>query len=219
MIEIVIADHQEIFRTGIEEVLKGADDVRFAGHAPCPEQLLNTLQKVSPHVLLLSKNFLPAVAKINPMLERSETALLLLAEDNDRAAYIRQLQARGIVHRSINGPVLVDAMRRVARGELFVQSRSSDKRDERVLHVCYDPAALLSRERLLMSMGYQICTVLGEDGLMALAGTDFFDFALIGEEGSLAQRQSAVRLLQEQYPAAPVIALCHDSDKIVGTVL
>jgi hypothetical protein len=83
MIEVVIADHQDMFRTGIEEVLKVEDGLRMVGEAPCPEQLLNTLQKVSPHVLLLSKSFLPAVTRINPMLERNKTALLLLAEDND----------------------------------------------------------------------------------------------------------------------------------------
>lgn len=219
MIDVVIADHQELFRSGIEGVLMKTDDVHFVGHAQRPEQLLNILQEVSPHVLLLSKSFQPVVAKINPILERSKTALLLLAENNDKAAYMRQLQARGIVYRSINGPVLVDAMRRVARGELFVQNCSCDKRAERVLHVCYDPAALVSRERLLMSMGYQICTVLGQDGLMALMGTDFFDFALTGDEGSLAQRQSAVRLLNERHPDAPVITLCHDSHEIEGAVL
>jgi DNA-binding NarL/FixJ family response regulator len=77
MIEVVIADHQDMFRTVIEEVLKVEDGLRMVGEAPCPEQLLNTLQKVSPHVLLLSKSFLPAVTRINPMLERNKTALLL----------------------------------------------------------------------------------------------------------------------------------------------
>ena len=60
-------------------------------------------------------------SKIKPELKRRQTALLVLAEDNDRAAYVRWLRARGVVYRSMDGPVLVDAMRRVARGELFVQ--------------------------------------------------------------------------------------------------
>ena len=158
--DVVIADHQELFRAGIKQVLEGVDDVRIVGQAQSPDQLLKTLEKTSPHVLLLPTTFMAAVTKINPNFERSETALLLLAEHNDRVAYIRRLQARGVVYRSINAPTLVDAMRRVARGELFVQNRSSDKREERILHVCYAPATLVPRERLLTSMGYQICTVL-----------------------------------------------------------
>jgi len=63
------------------------------------------------------------------MLKRRQTALLVLAEENDRIAYVRWLRARGVIYRSMDGPALIDAMRRVARGELFVQDRSSDIRE------------------------------------------------------------------------------------------
>jgi hypothetical protein len=39
--------------------------------------------------LILSTSFLPAFSKIQRMLKRSKTALLVLAEENDRAAYVR----------------------------------------------------------------------------------------------------------------------------------
>jgi hypothetical protein len=38
-----------------------------------------------------------------------------------------------------------------------------------ILYVCYDPAMLLPRERILVSEGYQVFIVLGTDGLMALS--------------------------------------------------
>jgi DNA-binding NarL/FixJ family response regulator len=128
MIDVIVADHQELFRIGMAEVLAVADDVRIVGQPQSPEQLLSALQTLSPHVLVLSTSFLPAFSKIERMLKRRRTALLLLAEDNDRAAYVRWLRAQGVVYRSMDGPVLVDAMRRVARGELSVQYRSSDMR-------------------------------------------------------------------------------------------
>ena len=92
--------------------------------------MLNTLKAFKPHVLVLSTSFLPVFSKIQRKLKRRQTALLLLAEDNDRAAYVRWLRAQGVVYRSMDGPVLIDAMRRVARGELFVQDRSSDMRED-----------------------------------------------------------------------------------------
>lgn len=216
MIDVIIADDQEIFHIGLEEVLALEDDVRLVGQPHSPEQLLNTLQEFHPNVLLLSTNFLPVFSKIQPILEQRRTALLVLAEDDDRSAYVPQLGARGVVYRSMNGPALVEAMRRVARGEVFIQSRSTDIADERLLYICYDPTVLLSRERLLMNMGYQVCTVLGGDGLMARMEIDYFDFAIIGDEGPLAERQAAVRLLKETYPHTPVIALCRDAEKIEG---
>jgi DNA-binding NarL/FixJ family response regulator len=130
MIDVIIADHQELFRIGMAEILTGAHDVRLVVQPRSPEQLLTALQTITPKVLLLSTSFLPAFSKIEPVLKRDRTALLLLAEDDDRAAYGRWLRAQGVVYRSMDGPAIVDAMRRVVQGELFIQNGSSDMREE-----------------------------------------------------------------------------------------
>src|ERR1019366_7059898 len=46
MIHVLIADHQELFRIGMAEVLAVAGDVRIVGRPKSPEQLLNTLKEV-----------------------------------------------------------------------------------------------------------------------------------------------------------------------------
>jgi DNA-binding NarL/FixJ family response regulator len=129
MIDVIIADHQELFRIGMANVLAVAEDVRVVGEARSAEELLGTLKQVQPHVLVLSTNFLQAFSEIQRMLKRRQTALLVLTEENDRIAYVRWLRAQGVVYRSMDGSALIDAMRRVARGELFVQDRSSDIRE------------------------------------------------------------------------------------------
>ena len=126
MIDVMIADHQEIFRIGLVEVLAVADDVRIVGQPRSPQELLYTLREVNPQVLILSTDFLPALSKIKWMLKRRKTALLLLAEANDQTAYMQWLRAHGIVYRSMDEPAVVDAVRRVGRGELFIQDPSSD---------------------------------------------------------------------------------------------
>ena len=128
MIDVIIADHQELFRAGLVEVLSVADDVRIAGQPQSAAELLKILQEADPHVLILSTNFLPTISKIQRMLKRRRTALLLLAEENDQTDYMQWWRAHGIVYRSMDEPSLVDAVRRVARGELFVQNSSSDIR-------------------------------------------------------------------------------------------
>jgi DNA-binding NarL/FixJ family response regulator len=129
MIDVIVADHQELFRIGMTEVMAVAGDVRVVG-PQSSEQLLSTLREVKPRVLILSTSFLPVFSKVQRMLKRRQTALLVLTEENDRVAYVRWLRAQGVVYRSMNGPGLIDAMRRVARGELFVQDRSSDVRED-----------------------------------------------------------------------------------------
>lgn len=126
MIDVIVADHQELFQLGIQAVLEDARDIRIVGQPQSSEQLLSTLKEIRPHVLILSTQFLPILPAIEPMLEPSQTALLMLAADDDRVAYLRWLRAQGIVYRSMERSVIVDAMRRVARGELFVQDRSFD---------------------------------------------------------------------------------------------
>jgi len=126
VIDVIFADHQELFHAGIADIVADADDICLMAQPRSAEQLLNILETFIPHVLVLSTNFLPAFSKIQPVLKRRQTALLLLAEDNDHAAYVRWVGAQGVVYRSTDGPALIDAMRRVARGELFLQDRSSD---------------------------------------------------------------------------------------------
>lgn len=125
MIDVIVADHQELFRVGMAGALAIAKDARVVAQPESPEQLLKTLKKVKPHVLLLSTRFLAVFSKIQPKLQKNQTALLVLTEEDDQTAYVRWLRAHGVVYRSMDGPTVVDVIRRVARGELFVQSRSS----------------------------------------------------------------------------------------------
>lgn len=128
MIDVIIAGDQEILRIGMAETLAAEGDVCVVGQPQSPEQLMNTLKRVEPHLLILSTSFLPAISRIQRTLKRRQTALLVLTDENDRVAYLCWLHAQGIVYRSMDVPVILDAMRRVARGELFLQNRSSDLR-------------------------------------------------------------------------------------------
>ena|ERR1019366_465915 len=172
MIDVIIADHQELFRVGMAAVLAVAGDVRIVGQPKSPDQLLYTLKEAKPHVLILATSFLPSFSKIQQILEQRRMALLVLAEEHDRVAYMRWLRAQGIIYRSMDGPVIVDAMRRVARGELFVQKRSSDLRKDLsevargrtesrnripvILSVDENAATLYARYKVLQRAGYGV---------------------------------------------------------------
>lgn len=67
-IEVVIADHEELFQIGMAEVFAAAGELRVVGHAESLTQLLNTLERAKPHVLILSTSFLSAFPKIKRIL-------------------------------------------------------------------------------------------------------------------------------------------------------
>ena len=57
MINVIIADHQAIFRAGIAKVLAVEEDIRIVGQPQSAEQLLNALEKLRSRVLILSTSF------------------------------------------------------------------------------------------------------------------------------------------------------------------
>ena len=59
MINVIIADHQAIFRAGVAKVLAVEDDIRIVGQPHSHEQMLNALEHLRAHVLLISTSFLP----------------------------------------------------------------------------------------------------------------------------------------------------------------
>ena len=105
MIDVIVADHEEVFGIGMMETLAVTDDVFLVVQTRSPDQLLKALQTITPKVLVLSTRFLAELARIEPVLKRNRTALLLLAEDNDQAAYVRWLRAGGLSFVRSMGPV------------------------------------------------------------------------------------------------------------------
>ena len=143
MINVVIADHQAIFRAGVAKVLAVEDDIRIVGQPLSSEQLLNALDHLRAHVLLLSTAFLSRFGEIQAVTPRHGAAILVLAEITDHASAFIAMGAQGVVYRSIRGPTIVDAVRRLARGETFVHAPNSA-----VTQISEDLVGLRVRDRL-----------------------------------------------------------------------
>jgi len=73
-----------------------------------------------------------------------------------------------------------------------------------ILYVCYDPKLLVPQERLLLSKGYDVVTVLGTDGLIANTCIGDYSVVVLGEGASDNQLEQAMLWLQEHFPAIPV---------------
>jgi len=85
---------------------------------------------------------------------------------------------------------------------------------KRVLYVQYDPAQMVSRERLLMTAGHEVTTVLGTDGLLARRDVSAFDLILLGETASPDERTAAILWLKEQALRVPIVALCWPNEDL-----
>lgn len=129
MINVIIADQQAIFRAGIAKVLAVEEDLRIVGQPQSPEQLLNSLEKLRAQVLILSTVFLPVLPEIQALAEMRKTALLMLADNAEHASDFMRMGVQGVIYRSASGNVVVEAVRRLSRGQAFLQSPNSGDAD------------------------------------------------------------------------------------------
>lgn len=143
MINVIIADHQAIFRAGVSKVLAVEEDIRILGQPQSHEQTMHALQHLRAHVLLISTSFLPLFNEIRALTEGTDTKILVVAEQVDEAAAFVAMGAQGVVYRSVNGQAIVEAVRRLAQGETFIQTAGAT-----VSEISEDMVGIRVRDRL-----------------------------------------------------------------------
>jgi DNA-binding NarL/FixJ family response regulator len=126
MVNVIIADHQAIFRAGIAKVLAVEEDIRIVGQPQSSEQLLNVLDRLRSRVLILSTSFLPLLPDIQEIARARNIALLMLVENTEAASDFMRMGVQGVIYRCAGGNIVVEAVRRLSRGEPFLQGPNMD---------------------------------------------------------------------------------------------
>jgi len=129
MINVIIADHQAIFRAGIAKVLAVEEDIRIVGQPQSLEQIQNGLEKLRSHVLVLSSSFLPVFSAILAITRGQQISVLVLAENTEQAADFMHMGVQGVIYRSAGGNIVVEAVRRLSRGQCYLHSPHSGDSD------------------------------------------------------------------------------------------
>jgi DNA-binding NarL/FixJ family response regulator len=129
VINVIVADHQPVFRAGIAKLLAAEDDMRVIAHPLSTDHLLNSIEKLRPHVVILSSWFLADPADIHTITELAsahQVPVLMLTQNNPEGSpqFIPR-NVQGVFYRSVKGRILVDGIRRLARGGSYVQMHAS----------------------------------------------------------------------------------------------
>ncbi len=125
MLKLILGDNQAIFRAGIAKVLAVEDDMRIVAQAQSPEQMMMALEKFRASVLVCSANFHPDLKTVMETAARTQTRVLIIAENCEEAGKYLSLNAAGVAYRNITGPALVASVRKVARGETWCQDSTA----------------------------------------------------------------------------------------------
>ncbi len=125
MINVIIADNQAIFRAGVAKLLAVEEDLRIVGQPPAPEQILNALEKLRPAVVILSTGFLSFLPAVQEIAQRRQIAVLVICDNSEDASDFMRMGVQGVIYRSASGCMVVEAVRRLAQGQSFLQTPNS----------------------------------------------------------------------------------------------
>jgi DNA-binding NarL/FixJ family response regulator len=121
MLKLILADNQAIFRAGIAKVLAVEDEMRIVAQAQTPEQMFMALDKFRAAVLIVAGGFHGDLNSVLQAALRNKTRLVVLADTGESAQRYMAAGAHGVVYRNVTSAALVDCVRKVARGENWVQ--------------------------------------------------------------------------------------------------
>jgi two-component system response regulator DevR len=141
-VRVFLLDDHEVVRRGLHELIETADDLTMVGWAETATEALEKLPTIRPDVAILDVrlpdgNGIEVCREIRS--EHPEIQCLMLTSYADDEALFSSIMAgaAGFVLKQIRGSDLVDAVRRVARGESLLDPAVT----QRVLQRLREPPA------------------------------------------------------------------------------
>jgi len=130
MQKIILGDSQAIFRAGMAKVLAVEEDFRIVAQCSDLEHLNHAMQTLQASIILLAATLRPDFAAVLDRARKMKAYTIVMAENSDSAEDYTSMGANGVVYRDINGPALVECLRKVLKGETWVQTTAESLESE-----------------------------------------------------------------------------------------
>ena len=137
---IVIVDDHTLFREGLRTILEMEEDIEVVADAESAEDIVELVWQTRPDVLLLDIRMpqgsgldaVPAVLRISP-----RTQVLVLTACDEKEEHVRafKLGAKGVILKDSARQTLMQAIRLVCRGEVWMDPRMSGALADELSHM------------------------------------------------------------------------------------
>ncbi|HKE30838.1 MAG TPA: response regulator transcription factor [Candidatus Angelobacter sp.] len=127
MLKIILADNQAIFRTGVAKVLAVEDDLRIVAQADNSEKMMMALEKFHASVMIFGTDLQANLQDVVDAARRLKTKLVLIAETGQDSRHYLTNGVNGVIYRNVSGEALVQCVRKVNKGETWVQDTHESK--------------------------------------------------------------------------------------------
>jgi DNA-binding NarL/FixJ family response regulator len=121
MNRIILADNQGIFRAGAARVLSLEEDMRIVAQCEDAPKFFTAIDGLRGSVVLFSSSLRLELKDLLARTQAAGSRTVFIAENAEVIPEEIAALFDGILHRNVAGSVLVDCIRRVARGQRFVQ--------------------------------------------------------------------------------------------------
>ncbi|MBI4462247.1 MAG: response regulator transcription factor [Acidobacteria bacterium] len=127
-IRVLIADDHTIFREGLRKLLEAEDDITVVGEARTGIECVELWQKVKPDVIVLDlrmpeKDGLEVLSELAGPNASAKVVVLTASEDERDFVEAVRRGARGIILKQAPSELLVEGIRKVQRGEVWIDQR------------------------------------------------------------------------------------------------
>ena len=126
IIRVILADDHAVVRAGIKAVLSGAKDIEVIGEATNGREAVALAKRVNPDVVImdLSMGEMDGIAATKEMVENKIAARILILTMHAEDTYlvkVLEAGASGYLVKSAADRELVDAVRALAHGDMYMQ--------------------------------------------------------------------------------------------------
>ena len=128
-INVMLVDDHAIVRTGLKAVLHGARDIRVIGEASNGTEAVPMAARLRPHVVIMDLTMpggdgLAATKELAALPDAPRILILTMHTEEESLLPVLKAGAAGYLVKSAADRELVDAIRAVARGEMYVQQNA-----------------------------------------------------------------------------------------------
>src|SRR5215471_16560160 len=126
-VRVIVADTQAIFRAGLRKIFALEDDIRVVGQAETLVQAQSAVKKFSCDVVIFEAALAPnpAEAVVQLLRENPQVRLVVVTPGADEELTLDLFRrgVHGIVSREVEPELLVECLRKVAKGETWLDSQ------------------------------------------------------------------------------------------------
>lgn len=132
-ISIALVDDHRVVTRGLRLFLESFPDLRVAGVAASGEELLRRIGEWRPRIVILDLlmpggiDGIETARRLREVAPEVRVVALTASTDEARMAGILRVGARGYVRKDADPEVLLDAVRAVARGKIFIDPGVSEE--------------------------------------------------------------------------------------------